>query len=235
LGAINASVGIIDSSFDVLIGLQEKRINWQRLEGCSNGFKENLNFTAQTMPPLNLDFSKISSAIKSQIPKEASNEAFSILEAVYGYFNGLNLDEDLKEDHPNFHDVKAVILAYFMLNDVFLGKVVGDKESSEEVSQLEGALQNLAGETNFKVDIDDLKGNIDKMGLDIDKEKVIERSRKIFKEQLKQQLKRNDELTTTHCSPKNETITEPVAPPTDVTQPVSEASMSPGSSPEVQA
>jgi hypothetical protein len=34
------------------------------------------------MPPLNLDFSKISSAIKSQIPKEASNEAFSILEAV---------------------------------------------------------------------------------------------------------------------------------------------------------
>jgi hypothetical protein len=236
LGAINASVGIIDSSFDVLIGLQEKRINWQRLEGCYNGFKENLSFTAQTMPPLNLDFSKISSAIKSQIPKEASNEAFSILEAVYGYFNGLNLDEDLKEDHPNFHDVKAVILAYFMLNDVFLGKVVGDKENSEEVSQLEGVLQNLAGETNFKVNIDDLKGNIDKMGLDIDKEKVIERSRKIFKEQLKQHLKPNDEfLTTTHCSPKNEAITEPVAPPTDVAQPAPEASLPPGSSPEVQA
>ena len=33
LGAINTSVGIIDSSFDILIGLQEKRINWQRIEG----------------------------------------------------------------------------------------------------------------------------------------------------------------------------------------------------------
>jgi copper chaperone CopZ len=188
------------------------------------------------MPPLNLDFSKISSVIKSQIPKETSNEAFSILKALYGYFNGLNLDEDIKENHPNFRDVKAVILAYFILNDVFLGKVVGDKEITEEVSQLEGVLQNLAGETNFKVNVDELKGNIDKMGLDSDKEKVIERSRKIFKEQLKQHLKPNDEfLTTTPCSPKNEAITGPVAPPTDVAQPAPEASMPPGSTPEVQA
>ena len=92
LEVINSSVGIIDQSFNVLIGLQEKRINWENLEGCSNGFGENLSFTGQTMPPLNLDFSKIYSAIKSQIPKEASNEAFSILKAMYEYFNSLNPD-----------------------------------------------------------------------------------------------------------------------------------------------
>ena len=131
---INTSVSIIDQSFNVLIGLQEKRINWERLEGYSNDFVKNTSFTAQTMPPLNLDFSKIASAIKTQIPKEASNEAFSILKAEYGYFNGLSVDDDFKENHPNFQDAKAVILAYFMLNDLLLGKVVGDKENKEEIS-----------------------------------------------------------------------------------------------------
>ena len=217
LGVTNASVGIIDLSFDVLIGLQEKRIKWQRLEGYSNSLGENISFTAQTMPPMNLDFSKISPAVKSQLPKETSNEAFSILAAVYGYFDGLNPDEDQKENHPNFQDAKALISAYFMLNDVFLGKVVGDKENSAEVSQLEGALQNLAAETNFKVNVEELKGNIDKMALDSDKAKAIERSRKIFKEQLKQLLKPNNEvLIATNLPPKNEASTEPTATPANV-------------------
>ena len=211
LGVINTSIGIIDSSFNVLIGLQEKRINWQQLEGYSNGFGENLSFTGQTMPPLNLGFSKISSAIKSQIPKETSNEAYSILKAVYGYFNGLNLDDDPKENHPNFQDAKAVISAYFMLNDLLLGKVVGDKENKEEISQLESVLQNLAAETNFKVNIDELKSTINKIDVDSNRESVIERSREIFKQQLKQQLKPKEEsLTTTQPVPKIEVSTEPV-------------------------
>lgn len=240
LGVINTSVGIIDHSFDVLIGLQAKRINWQRIEGYSNDFGKNLSFMGQTMPPLNLDFSKISSAIKSQIPKEASNEAYSFLKAAYGYFHGLSVDDEFKENHPNFQDAKAVISAYFMLNDLLLGKVVGDKENKEEISQLESVLQNLAAETNFKVNIDELKSTINKIDVDSNRESVIERSREIFKEQLKQQLKPNEEfLTTTQCSPKNEASTGPVAPPTDVTQPTPqpapEASMPPGSSPEVQA
>ena len=236
LGVINASIDIIDLSFDVLIGLQEKRINWQQIEAYSNDFGENLTFTGQTMPPLNLGFSKIASAIKSQLPKETSNEAYSILKAAYGYFNDLNLNDDPKENHPNFHDAKAVILAYFMLNDLLLGKAVGDKENKEETSQLESVLQNLAAETNFKVNIDELKGSIDKMVVNSDGESVIERSRGIFKEQLKQLLKPNDEfLTTNHCYPKNEASTEPVAPPANVAQPAPKASMPPSSSPEVQA
>jgi len=135
LDVINTSIGVIDQAFNVLIDLQEKRINWQRLEAYSKGFGENISFTGQTMPPLNLDFSKIASAIKSQIPKEASNEAYSILKALHGYFNGLNLDDDSKENHPNFQNAKAVFLAYFMLNDLLLGKIVGDNENQEENSQ----------------------------------------------------------------------------------------------------
>jgi hypothetical protein len=186
LGVINASIGIIDLSFDVLIGLQAKRINWQQVEDHSHGFGENLSFTGQTMPPLNLDFSNVSSAIKRQVPKETSKEAYNILKTIYGYFNGLSLDDDLKDYRPNLQNAKAVILAYYTLNDLLLGKVVGDKENKKENSQLETVLQNLANETNFKVNIDELKGSIDKMGLESDRESVIEESRGIFKEQLKQ-------------------------------------------------
>jgi hypothetical protein len=236
LGVINTSVGIIDQSFNVLIGLQKKRINWERFEGYSKDLGENIALTWQTMPPLNLGFSKISSAIKTQIPKEASNEAYSILKATFGYFDGLSVDDEFKENHPNFQDAKAVILGYFMLNDLLLGKVVGDKENKEEISQLESVLQNLAAETNFKVNIDELKSTINKIDVDSNRESVIERSREIFKQQLKQQLKPNEELlTTTQYNPKNEASTEPVASPTDVTQPAPEASIPPDSSPKAQA
>ena len=186
LGVINASIGIIDLSFDVLIGLQAKRINWQQVEDRSNGFGENLSFTGQTMPQLNLDFSNVSSAIKRQVPKGTSKEAYNILKTIYEYFNGLSLNDDLKDYRPNLQNAKAVILAYYTLNDLLLGKAVGDKENKKENSQLETVLQNLANETNFKVNIDELKGNIDKMGLESDRESIIEESRGIFKEQLKQ-------------------------------------------------
>ncbi len=186
LGVINASIGIIDLSFDVLIGLQEKRINWQQLEGYSNGFGENLIFTGQTMAPLSLDFLKVSSAIKRQIPKETAKEVYNILKAVYEYFSSLSLDDDVKESVPNFQNANAVILAYFALNDLLLGKVVGDKENKKENSRLETVLQNLDNEINFKVNINELKGSIDKRGLESDKESVIEVSRGIFKEKLRQ-------------------------------------------------
>ena len=183
---INASIGIIDLSFDALIGLQEKRVNWSRLEGYSSGLGEKLSFNGQTMAPLNLDFSKIALAIKKHVPKETSKEAYSILKSIYGYFNGLKLDDDLKETHPNFQNAKAVILAYYTLNDLLLGKIVGEKDSTKESLSLEGVLQNLANETNVKVDIEELKGTIDRMGIESDRESVIEDTRAIFKEQLKQ-------------------------------------------------
>ena len=183
LEAINESIGIIDLSFDVLIGLQEKRINWQQLETYSNDFGENLNFTAQTLPPLNLSFSKVASAVKMQLPNEASKEVFNVSKAIYEYFNGLNPDEDNKENSPSVQTAKTLILAYFLLNDLLFGKFVGDKEISRETSELETTLQSLT-EANFKVDVEELKRNIDKVSLEGDNRPLIESNRAIFKEQL---------------------------------------------------
>jgi hypothetical protein len=185
LGVINASIGIVDLSFDILIGLQKKRINWHPLEEYSKDLGENFSFIGQSMPSLTVSFLKISSAIKRQIPKETSKEAHTILKAIYGYFDDLNLDDDLKESFPNFLSAKAIISAYYTLNDLLLGKVVGDKENKKENHQLESVLQILANNTEFKVNIEELKASINKAIPENDLESVINDSREIFKEQFK--------------------------------------------------
>ena len=135
------------------------------------------------MPPLNLNFLKISSAIKSQIPEETSKEAYNILKVIYGYFDNLSPDDDLKESIPNFLNAKAIILSYYTLNYLLLGKVVGEKENDKEYHQLELVLQFLANSTNFKVNIEALKASIDKVIPEYDLKSVIDNSREIFKEQ----------------------------------------------------
>ena len=144
LEVIDKSIRTVDLSFDVLIGLQDKRISWQQIEAVANSFGENLNFTGQTIPPLTLEYSKIGPAVKAQLPREASKEAFNILSATYGYFDALKPEEDIKENPLNFQTAKTLISAYFMLNDLLLSRFVGDKNNAREVGELEVALQSLA-------------------------------------------------------------------------------------------
>jgi hypothetical protein len=186
LEVLNSSLVIVDLSFDILIGLHKKRANWQQLEDYSKDFGTNFNFIGQSMPSLNLDFLKISIAIKSQTSKEISKEAHNILKLIYSYFDSLSLDDDIKESVPNFLSTKALISSYYTLNDILLGKVVGDRENKKEIHQLESVLRILANNTNFIVNIEELKASIDKVIPENDLETVIDDSRAIFKEQLKQ-------------------------------------------------
>jgi|WetSurMetagenome_2_1015567.scaffolds.fasta_scaffold31323_3 hypothetical protein len=183
---ISVSVDVVDLSFDMLMNLQVKPINWTSLKTYTNGLGENLNFAGQTMAPLSLDFSKVTDAIKSQTPRRASKETFDVLKSIYSYFDDLNLEEDLQEAHPNFKDAKAVILAYYTLNDVLFGKIVGEKDITQESLALETALQDLANETNVKVNVEELKGCIDRVGFESDNQIAIDDLRGIFREQLKQ-------------------------------------------------
>jgi hypothetical protein len=182
LSVINASVGIVDLSFDVLVGLQTKRIKWHELETTAGKFGANLSFTGQTVAPLNLDFTKISLAIQNQTPKEASAEIYAILKAIYEYFQNLNMDDDLKENYPNFENAQAVIFAYYTLNDLLLGKILG-KENEKENSQFEAALQKLSVESSVKVDFAAVKECMGKIGVE-DSGDVFEDCRGILREQM---------------------------------------------------
>jgi len=181
LAVINKSVDIVDQSFNLLVDLQDKRINWQQIESYAGGFSDKLNFNGQTLPPLSLDYTKIGSAAKTQIARDASKEVFDVLKATYDYFDLLKPEEDNKQDPLNFQTAKTLISAYFMLNDLLLGRFVGDKNNAREISELEAALQSLVG-VGFKVDVEALSGSI---GVEGEKGTIIEDCRAIFREQLK--------------------------------------------------
>jgi DNA-binding PadR family transcriptional regulator len=193
---VDASVCIIDLSFDMLMALQVKPVSWEKLEIYTKSLKDKMCFAQQTLSPLNLDFSKIADAIISQTPEEASRETFNVLNSIYGYFNSLKIEVDLEAAHPNIKDTKAAILASFTLNDLFLGKIVGEKDSQKESQTLETALQNLSKDTNFKLTYQELKVNFDKMNPDAENEGIVDSSREIFKKQLRNISRPKDELST---------------------------------------
>jgi hypothetical protein len=185
LALIDASLVIVDLSFDILIGLQKKRIDWQLLEDYPKTLGASLNFVGQSMPPLNLDFLKISSAIKRQLPKETSTEAYNILKVINDYFDELDLDDDVIEVTPNFVRAKAILLSYYILNDLLLGKMVEDKGNKNEKNQLESILRILTNGTNFSIDVGALMDSIDRMTPETDFQSSIDEKRKLFKEQFK--------------------------------------------------
>ena len=177
------SINLIDLSFDILIGLQKKRINWRLLEEYSKTLAENSGFISRLIPSLKADFSKISSATRSYIPQKTSEATYSLLKVIYSYFDTLSLDENREENLPNFQTAKDIILSYFTLNDILLGKVIGEKENKKETLQLESVLQILANTTEFRVNIEELKVSIDKITPENELERVID-SREVFKSQL---------------------------------------------------
>ncbi len=161
--AINASTPIVDASFDVLMGLHEKRINWQIEESYAASLGNGLNINGKSMPPLILDFAKISEAIKKQTPKETSNAAFAALKAIHEYFDGLKAEEDPDLGRIN-KTAKNALLAYYTLNDLLFGRIIGEKDNNKELVALENTLQDLASSSNIRMIAEELKANMDRFG-----------------------------------------------------------------------
>ncbi len=179
---LNFSVGIVNSSFDMLMDLQRKPVNWSKLDIYASSLIEKTGFSGQTLAPLTLDFSKAAEAVESQMPEKASIEIFCILKTIYAFFEELRLEEDIEQAHPNFKEAKAAILACFTLNDIWLGKLVGEKESQQESQVFQAALQSISNNSSFKMNFEALKADFDKMDEDAELERAVEDSRAVFLE-----------------------------------------------------
>ena len=186
LTVINGSLPIVDSSFDILMGLHQKRIDWKSIETDAQPLAVPYSFKAATLEPLDLDFSKVAAAVKSQVAKETSKETLNVLKAIHSYFNGLKPENDLAGTNPNFEHANAAVLAYYTLNDLLLAKIVGEKESQKEMAYLEETLKTLSDGTNVKVNAVDVLTYVDKMGVEAEREGVVAETRALFREQLKQ-------------------------------------------------
>jgi hypothetical protein len=172
----------IDLSFDILMGLNEKAIDWIHLEDNTAGLLD--SWKNYEGAPLNLDFANVSSAIKRRNVEETSREAYGILKSVYEYFDGLKPLDYLKDDSVNVPIAKNLILTYYMLNDVLFGKVVGEEDNEKEILALEGVLLDLAIGSNVKFNIEELKSGIIRLGAKVDCDRVFNDIRVSFKEKL---------------------------------------------------
>jgi hypothetical protein len=183
LNLIELSLPIVDSSFDILIGLHTKRVDWHQVDAYSQTLGASFNINPATLPPLSIDFVDVDAAVKSQVAKDTSKATLAILKTVHDYFTGLKTEDDLASFNPNFEHAKAAVLAYYTLNDLLLAKVVGEKDSKKEVAYLEEALKVFEG-TGVKVDLAAFLGTIDGAAVEVERDNAIFEVRALFREQL---------------------------------------------------
>ncbi len=89
------------------------------------------------------------------------------------------------ENHPDNKDAAKTILAYYTLNDIILSIMVGEKDNQREINQLMVLLESLPNATDLKINISDLKGVINKLDTEKEKEDFIGESRMVFRQLLK--------------------------------------------------
>ena len=152
LAVVDASLLIVDGSFDILMGLHEKRVNWLQLEHYAQTLGGQFNFTPQTLMPLSIDFSKVVLAVQNQTAKETAHEALCILRVIWAYFSELGSHKDLADSIPNSGHVLNTVLAYFTLNDLWFAKVIGEADTQCEFDAFRCQLADLATQPDFGVD-----------------------------------------------------------------------------------
>ena len=182
---LRIAVEIVNSLFDIIRSLQGQ-IDWNRIKVHLKHSEENIrNSTCQRIETPNLDFTKLSLAMKNHDPKETSKETYSILKSLYEHFSELTSENELLEQiHPNYHDAKTTVLAYYTLNDIILGMAVGDEEIRKEINEFVLMLDDLSKEADSKINVDAIKEIINRVCIEKENEKIIEESRAIFIQQL---------------------------------------------------
>jgi hypothetical protein len=187
---VSITIDIADSLFDILRSLQGW-VDWKRVESFLKSSEENAaRLTDQKIKTIELDFTKLSLAIKERLPEETSKEAYNLLRLLHGYFDGLDSENEfLKEIHPNYYDAKTTIQAHYLLNDIILGTIVEDEEIGKEHNELLITLEDLSKGTGLKINVTAIKNVITKLGIDKEKERVVKESRAVFRKQLEDLVK----------------------------------------------
>ena len=185
---LNVAMESIDLLFDVLWSLKGSGY-WNRLEGYLDCCEDNFGYLkSQGIGLVGLDFSDLSLAIKERNAEVSLKEAYGILKVLYNFFNGLSTSKDsFIESHPNFSDLKRIVLTYYLLNDIILALVVEDR-IEEEVNLLEHMMKDLSKDTGIKTYSDVIRDCIREVDAEQDKVRAIEKCRAVFREQLKKLL-----------------------------------------------
>jgi len=182
---LNDATKLIDSLFDFLKSLHG-RIDWGHLEKVLNNCEQNAKiFIGDNAKSVNLDFSKVKSALIARIPEETAKETFSLLKTLYDYFSGLaSNNQPTDQDPHNYQDVAIVVTAYYTLNDIMLGAIVADAEVQRECEQFLVMLEGFSKKASLKIDLAAFKDALAKLTVGKFDESVLLESRLLFRKQV---------------------------------------------------
>ena len=183
---------VSDSMFDILMNLQG-RVNWNRQEIALKRSEEIVkNLPIQHTNRADFDFTRLTSTIRTRSPEEAAKAAYNILKSLNGYLNDLSINNvALQKIHPNYDDAKQMALAYYMVNDIIFGTIVGDKEIEKEKNELLERLDELSKTMEYKIDTEVIKRATDSLARalnDENKESLVVENRAVFRQQFEDLL-----------------------------------------------
>ena len=120
---------------------------------------------------------------------EISSSIFADLKSMYDCINSLTPENGPADKiHPNNEDARNAVRAYYTINDILLGHVVGDQEIGGEINELFSMLGEIAKQTGQTANFDALQEVINKLQSEDSTDAYIHECRSLVKQQLKQLL-----------------------------------------------
>jgi hypothetical protein len=184
------AVEVGDSIFN-LLGHLHGRIDWTLVK---NSYQQ-LEQAVGKLPnqPANLallDANPLSLAMQTRNPRETSEKSFDLLKTLYHYFDDESPSavEGPEQVHPNRHDAKLVLHAFYILNDIALGTIVGEK-TEEEATELLKTLDEFSKLPGSKLNVDAVKASLGKLSEGKKKQReIFDETNFILRQQLKELL-----------------------------------------------
>jgi hypothetical protein len=120
-----------------------------------------------------LEPNSISVALQQRNPKDIADRSLDALKATYKRFNNDEIasTEIPTQNRVNRQDLKVLVQAFYVLNDLKLGAVVSDKDFEKESAELLMLFAELAKQPTSKINMDNVKMSYEKLSLGKDKQK----------------------------------------------------------------
>ena len=167
------TIDVANALFSIL-GHLHGRVDWKLVE---LGFKQ-VDEASAKLTSLGTDFAfldvkPISVAVQQRYPKEVADRTLEALKTLHKHFNSDDSSptEGVDKPRPNKKDWKVLVQAFYVLNDLKIGAVVGDKDSEKETTELMNLLDELTKQPGSRIDMSAVKTSLEKLSLGKEKQK----------------------------------------------------------------
>lgn len=180
---------IADDLFDILIGMHG-RIDWENIKIHAKHAQDSFDsLTHEELISPDLKIGKNILAGKGHETEKVFKVVFADLKNMYDFIGTLASGNSFSGAmHPNCEDVQSAVRAYYTLNDIVLGTIVGDQELNPEIDALFTMLDDLSKQMGLSAEVEPLREAIRKLQSQRPTEEAILEIRSVLRNQLKQLL-----------------------------------------------